>query len=106
MLAVEEKLAVVKPVAWIVFAVIEMPEPAVNGACTSKPIRKPRLDLASAAFIAPVPPFSIETIPVKAAASRGRVMLDDPSKGTPLIVRGVSRAVAFAARFAELAWLA
>lgn len=30
-LAVEERLAVVKPVAWIVFPVSEIPEPAVKG---------------------------------------------------------------------------
>jgi hypothetical protein len=30
-------------------------------------------------------------------------IFDDPSKGTPLMVRGVSKVVAFAAKFAEFA---
>ena len=80
--------------------------PEISGACTSNPIRNPRFARAEAAVEAPVPPFSSGMVPVNAAASTGMEILVDPSKATPLIVRGVSKVVALAAKFAELAWLA
>ena len=57
--ALDAKLLVVKLEAEIVPDEIEIPEPAVNGACTLVPITSPRFTLASDAVVAPVPPFSI-----------------------------------------------
>ncbi len=53
--------------------------------------------------MAPVPPLYKDKTPLR--ESNANVMLDEPSKATPLIVRAVSRTFAFVAKFAESACL-
>ena len=111
MAALEAKLEVVNPVAEIVPDTIEMPDPAVKGACTFVPITKPKFALASAAVVAPVPPLAIaisvalqiplvivptlvklepvtvdfSVVPVNVPASAVTVMSAEPSNATPLM---------------------
>ena len=77
--------------------------PKVLWAKTSVPITKPKFVRASAAVVAPVPPFAITTVPDKVAASAATVISAEPSKGTPLMFLGAANFVAVAA-FPVVLW--
>ena len=68
------KLLVVKPAAETVPVAMLIPEPAVNGACTSVPITKPKFVLAAAAVFAPVPPLAMLSCPVILEAATSLIL--------------------------------
>ena len=108
-LTLEGKVAIVleltPPILFTVVVKLPFPDPVTSpvndvtafAAITSVPITKPKFVLAPKEVFAPVPPFSIGTIPDNVVADEVMVISELPSNATPLMFFGAANLVAVAA---------